>query len=29
MKIPREAKIGIIGVIALALLYFTIKFLQA
>ncbi|MBR0273821.1 MAG: MCE family protein [Bacteroidaceae bacterium] len=28
MKIPREAKIGIIGVIALALLYFTIKFLQ-
>lgn len=28
MKIPREAKIGIIGIIALALLYFTVKFLQ-
>jgi len=28
MTIPREAKIGIIGIIALALLYFTVKFLQ-
>lgn len=28
MNIPREAKIGLIGIIALALLYFTVKFLQ-